>query len=127
MFANLYIYFICLKLFVKKNTNKFKQCIGFQTSLSFVTTGADQGHNVDSTHLQLHLTKNQKVTPLNLEYFPNYSKKCYFNHFKEVFPENMYFTAKLPNKAPELFAKTSNKSGSLSIVATPCNTSITIP
>ncbi len=127
MFANLYIYFICLKLFVKKNTNKFKQDLGLQTSLSFVTTGSDHGHNVDSTYPQLHLTKNQKVTPFILEYSPNYSKKCYFNHFKEVFPENINFTAKPPNNAPELFAKTSNKSGSLSIVATPCSTSITIP
>lgn len=35
MFANLYIYFICLKLFVKKYTNKFKQVIGFQ-NIAFI-------------------------------------------------------------------------------------------
>ncbi len=42
MFANLYIYFICLKLFVKKNTNKFKQVIGLQSILLYVTKGPER-------------------------------------------------------------------------------------
>ncbi len=42
MFANLYIYFICLKLFVKKNTNKFKQVRGLQSILLYVTKGLER-------------------------------------------------------------------------------------
>ena len=49
MFANLYIYFICLKLFVKKNTNKFKQAIGFQYILLFVTKGSDRDQFAEPT------------------------------------------------------------------------------
>lgn len=127
MFANLYIYFICLKLFVKKNTNKFKQAIGFQYILLFVTKGSDRDQFAEpasqmSIRLRTRRLHNSVwITPQITQ------KKYYFIHFKGVFPEKMYFTAKLPNNAPKLFAKTSSKSGSLSLVATPCNTSIIIP
>lgn len=119
MFANLYIYFICLKLFVKKNTNKFKQVIGLQSILLYVTKGPERNQVEESQSPNIHSIKNQQVAPFFLEHTPNYSKKYYFIHFKEVFPEKIYFTEKLPNNAPKLFAKTSSISGSLSFVATP--------
>ena len=59
MFANLYIYFICLKLFVKKNTNKFKQVIGLQSILLYVTKGPERDKLEETHFLNIHSTKNQ--------------------------------------------------------------------
>jgi|GEM_PF-3227154 len=123
MFANLYIYFICLKLFVKKVQINLNWALGSKSSPQLPL----KQQQCRFPHQILHLLKNQKVAPIKLEHPPNYLKKYYLNHFKEVFPEKRHFTTKLPHKAPKLFAKTSSKSGFLLVVATPCNTSITIP
>ncbi|MCM4154348.1 hypothetical protein DHD05_22420 [Arenibacter sp. N53] len=63
---------------LKKIQINSNSTLGSKTSHSFVTTGTDCFSELDTSHLSLHMTNNQKVVPFKLEYSHKLLKKILF-------------------------------------------------
>lgn len=91
MFANLYIYFICLKLFVKKIQINLNSPPDSVASFYYASKSPERIQLKGSRLPNIYFTKNRKVAPF-FETHPKLPKKHYFIHLKGVFSEKMYFT-----------------------------------